>query len=477
MRNVFLSITTILGLAMLLVFMASGCGNKKPKGKTADDVDAGVADAGLDEEEIAEEEVAEGGETTDTGSGSETGTGDTGSGDTGSGDTGSGYAEPEPVKGPAKFPPHPANDWSNRQNKQYLVSIKKAQIIPAKPTGECWDDCTGEAAMAIGAAVSKVGALPPTSQSGFDYAAKGLGVAVNLVGGAEAFPDVFVHMRCGHGQGHKTHVAKNKMVATWTYENKKLTLDERDECVISIWDKDDDGDEELGRTTVPLVQKAKAGGGKAILYAANEGLGMVYSIEIGVSEVGGGSSGGGASSGGGESSGGGGGVAGLIGGLIGEVTGGGSGDSGGGSKEPSVQKSSYSIEIVKAKVSQKKKDGADWDSVPKKAQGLLGALGGKAGGVKPDVFVEAWVNGYKSKAPFMTTSAKNENFYPVWNETGGFNLLDTDHINFMVWDKDAASHDLIGECKTKPMGKQYTGEVWLKNCGQVEYLLVKITKN
>jgi len=142
-----------------------------------------------------------------------------------------------------------------------------------------------------------------------------------------------------------------------------------------------------------------------------------------------------------------------------------------------VKQASYGVEIVKAQIQKQKKDKTEWDAIPKKAEGLLGALGGAAGGKDPDVFVEAWANGYKSSSAFLTTAVKNENYWPVWNETGGFNLKDTDIIVFMVWDKDAASNDLIGECKTKPMGQQSLGEVTLKNCGQVDYLVVKLNRN
>ena len=126
-------------------------------------------------------------------------------------------------------------------------------------------------------------------------------------------------------------------------------------------------------------------------------------------------------------------------------------------------KTSYSIEIVKAQIKKTKDNGKPWDA--------------KLGGVKADVFVEVWINGYLTPKAAFTTSVKKENHYPKWGEGTGLSLKPTDHINFMVWDKDAAQNDLIGECKTKVMSKQYTGEVWLKNCGQVDYLLVKITKN
>ncbi|MCK9461665.1 MAG: C2 domain-containing protein [Proteobacteria bacterium] len=436
---VFASLIALLALALA----APGCGSKKPKHKTAADADAGV-DAG-DEEEIA-------GDTSGEDTGSEPA--DTGSepADTGSepADTGS----ETPAKGPAVFPPAPANDFSGRSTKDYLISIRKAQVLPAKGTGECWDECDGKAQTAIGTAVGQLGALPPTSQGAFDTPAKVLQMAVGVAGGTDALPDVFVHIRCGHGQGHVTNkgAAKNKIAPTWTYENKTMSLDERDVCAISLWDADDDGDEEIGRVEVPLVQRANSGGGKAVIFGAEDGFGLVYSLEIGVKAkdaAGGGTTGG--------------------------------GTTGGGKAEVNVPKAQYTVEIVKAQIQKTKKDGKEWDAAPKQGSGgILGALAGAAAAVDGkdvDAYVEAWFNGYLSQAPFITTSVKKENYYPVWNESGGLTLKDTDFINFMVWDKDAVNPDLIGECKTKPLGVQGMGEIKLEKCGQVDYLIVKITKN
>jgi hypothetical protein len=436
---IFVSIVAVLSMMLL----TQGC-KKKPKTNTAADVDAGV-DAG-DEEQIAGDTGGE-----DTGGG---GYEDTGSEpvDTGSEpvDTGS---EP-PAKGPAVYPPAPANDFGNRQTKEYLLSIKKAQILPAKESGECWDDCAGKAQTVIGTAIGQLGALPPASQSAFDLPAKGVQMALGVAGGVEALPDVFVHIRCGHGQGHVTgkKSAKDKLAPTWTYENKSMTLDERDECAISVWDSDDDGDEEIGRVVVPLVQRAKSGGGKAVVFGAEDGFGMVYSLEIGLTpkdQAGGGAAGG--------------------------------GTAGGGKPEPNVPKAQYTVEIIKAQIAKTKKDGKEWDVAPKQGGGgIMGALAGAAAmadGKDVDAYVEAWFNGYLSQAPFITTSVKKENYWPVWNEGGGLTLKDTDFINFMVWDKDLSQPDLIGECKTKPLGVQGMGEIKLEKCGQVDYLIVKITKN
>jgi hypothetical protein len=280
-------------------------------------------------------------------------------------------------------------------------------------------------------------------------------MAVGAAGGADALPDVFVNIRCGHGQGHSTNkgVAKNKLVATWTYENKSMSLDDRDECAISVWDADDDGDEEIGRVVVPLAQLAKSGGGKAIVYGAETAFGQVYSLEIGLTPKD----------------------------QAGGTTGGGT-TGGGGKPEVNVPKAQYTVEIIKAEIKKTKKDGKEWDL----AAGAGGGGGlldmakkalAAADGKDPDVYVEAWFNGYLSQEPFVTTTVKKENYYPVWNESGGLTLKDTDFINFMVWDKDAVNPDLIGECKTKPLGVQGMGEIKLENCGQVAYLIVKITKN
>ena len=432
MRSIIVSILTI----FLTTLVIGGCGSKKPKSKTADDTDAKAANEKDSTETDDEEEI-----TKETKKEAPADKGDTSK------------TEPEqPQKGPAVFPPAPENNFSGRSPKEYLLSIKKAQIIPAKPDGECWDDCSGDAQTAVGAAMSKIGALPPTNQQGFDLASKAL---TGFIGNDESFPDVFVHIRCGHGQGHKTNLksAKNKIVATWSYENKKFKLDDRDECVISIWDHDEDGDEEIGRTTVRLAEKAKQTGGKVVLYTANDGLGHVYSLELSLKPL---SSSAGSSTSSGSSA------------SSGSST-------SGGNSAPGSGKTSYSIEIIKAQIKKTKDNGKPWDV--KLGGGMLGGLAGKLGGVKADVYVEAWVNGYLTPKAAFTTSVKKENHYPKWDEGTSISLKATDHINFMLWDKDASQNDLIGECKTKAMGKQYTGEVWLKNCGQVDYLLVKITKN
>jgi hypothetical protein len=217
-----------------------------------------------------------------------------------------------------------------------------------------------------------------------------------------------------------------------------MQLDANDECDFSVWDSDPDGDEEIGRATVKPVQLANAGGGTAKIFGAEVGFGLVYYLEIGVKaqDAGGGTTGG-------------------------VTTGGGT------TTAPTPGASTYSITVVKAEIKKTKKDGNKWDQP-------LPMVGG---GDNPDVFVNAWVNGYKSPNPFLTTAVKKENFWPSWEEGGAGYLGPDDHINFMVWDKDAASDDLIGECKTKPMKEQPLGEVWLKECGQVTYLLVRITKN
>ncbi|HUT77128.1 MAG TPA: C2 domain-containing protein [Polyangia bacterium] len=414
LKSTFTVLLAVLVAGLFATAIAAGCGSKKPKDKTAGDADAGPDAGSTDEEAVDEEQPAP--EPTPTPTPEPT-------------------PEPlPPAKGPAVYPPEPANNHVNRQTRPYLVSLRKAQIIPGKASGECWDECDGKSQMALGTAMSNIGALPPNDPGKFDFAAKALQAGIGLVGGQGAFPDVFVHIRCGHGQGHVTQKngAKDKMVASWSLENKTMQLDERDECVISVWDNDPDGDEEIGRATVKLVQLANAGGGTAKIHGAEIGFGLVYYLEIGVKaqDSGGGTTGGGTTT------------------------------------APTPGASTYSVTVVKAEVKKTKKDGLPWD------QALP-----MVGGANPDVFVNAWVNGYKSPQPFMTTAVKKENFWPSWDEGGAGYLGPNDHINFMVWDKDAAADDLIGECKTKPMKEQSLGEVWLKECGQVSYLLVRITKN
>ncbi|MBN2671942.1 MAG: hypothetical protein JXX29_09715, partial [Deltaproteobacteria bacterium] len=99
----------------------------------------------------------------------------------------------------------------------------------------------------------------------------------------------------------------------------------------------------------------------------------------------------------------------------------------------------------------------------------------EAGDDNPDVFVEAYVNGYKSKKPFMKTDAVDGDLEPEWGEEGTVRLENNDVIHFMVWDKDLSNHDLIGECKTKKIKSVKEGTVTLK-CGQVKELVIKINK-
>lgn len=401
--------------AVFVVAIGVGCGGKKPKEKTADDVDAGPVDIGDDEEEVF--------------------------------DPGA-IADPVPetdpgveAGGPAVYPEAPANIHPGRQTRPYLLSVRKAQVMPTKATGECWDTCDSRTASALSGAMTAINALPAASAGGFDLAAKTLQAAIGLVGGQEALPDIYVHIRCGHGQAHATRKtgAMNRIIATWTGENKTLHLDERDQCVVSLWDHDDDGDEEIGRATVQLVQLANAGGGTARIFGREVGFGQVYYLELGLTP----------------------------------------GDAAaapspgttpvpapGTTPAPAPGASAYSVTVVRAEVKPTKADGSPWDvALP---------LVGKS---EPDPFVNAWVNGYKSPQPFMTTAVKDDTFTPVWEESGVGHLGPNDHIVFMVWDKDAVTDDLIGECKTGPMKSQALGEVVFRECGQVISLVVRISKN
>ena len=63
-----------------------------------------------------------------------------------------------------------------------------------------------------------------------------------------------------------------------------------------------------------------------------------------------------------------------------------------------------------------------------------------------------------------------------WRESAGVNLRSTDKIHFMVWDKDKVDHDLMGECITNPIGNLAKGQaITLRGCGQVDFLVFKIT--
>jgi hypothetical protein len=131
--------------------------------------------------------------------------------------------------------------------------------------------------------------------------------------------------------------------------------------------------------------------------------------------------------------------------------------------------STYVVEIVKANLKKTKEDGQKWDTkIP---------FVGKNDDVMPDPFVQAYVNGYQSENPFMTTGNGSNTYYYEWRAKGQTTLKSSDKIHFMVWDKDKVDSDLMGECITDTIAKIPLGkDIVLRNCGQVDFIAFKITK-
>ncbi len=281
----------------------------------------------------------------------------------------------------------------------------------------------------------------------------------------DALPDIYVHINCGFGQEYTTSKAsaEDRLAARWLGAKEIMKLDQNDNCAISIWDADDDNnDEMLGSVTVKLVQKANSG--EVIIRGDDEDFGQVMMIELFLEALG---------------------------------------------KPPATKKpvpgpvattpivqppaekkaktetkptpspepyspkvvpgaSQYRVAVIKANLKSKKDDGQPWDTkIP-----FIGK-----GGVLPDPYVRVYVNGYQSEHPFMETSSVKDKLYNVWNETGETSLKDSDKIHFMVWDKDKIDHDLMGECITNTVGKLHLGsEIVIRNCSQVDFLVVKVTR-
>ena len=102
---------------------------------------------------------------------------------------------------------------------------------------------------------------------------------------------------------------------------------------------------------------------------------------------------------------------------------------------------------------------------------------GKDADTAPDPMVHAYINGYQSEKPFLKTDAASNTQYHEFRKSGQAKLKPGDKIHFMVWDKDKVDHDLIGECITDPVGALKSGhDIVLKGCGQVDFLVVKVTR-
>ena len=127
------------------------------------------------------------------------------------------------------------------------------------------------------------------------------------------------------------------------------------------------------------------------------------------------------------------------------------------------------LEIIKANLKQTKEDGQPWDSkIP---------FFGKGDKKAPDPFVQAYLNGQMSENPFMTTEHKPDTNYHEWHAKGKVEAKPNDKIHFYVFDKDMADHDLMGTCITNPIQSLKLGQkITFRGCGQVDFLVVRITK-
>ena len=366
--------------------------------------------------------------------------------------------EPEAETGPVEYPAPPKRSADSRNPMKYEVSLQKAYVLPLSEDGACFDPCTKDVKNTL------VDALPGLAGDQFGSAAKALMTSVGAKGGKESLPDIYVHIDCGFGQELDTNKtgAENRLAAVWRGASAVLKLDADDECAISVYDADDDGQDELIGTTLAKIVKMSKDGHVTVSSETND-FGQVYMVELFLEPLEGTPSGG---SSGSTSSGAG------TGSDTSNNTGGG-GSSGSGTVAPTMPdasgNASYYVEVVKANIKATKKDGKKWDTkLP---------FVGKAGDEGPDPFVAAYVNGYKSEKPFLKTPAAENSNYQEWRQGADVKMNVADKIHFMVWDKDTADHDLIGECISDPVGvlKNNT-EITLRDCGQVDFLVFKISR-
>lgn len=390
---------------LVAAFALAGCGSKKNKAKNADDAEA-----------------------TDI--------------------------EPEADTGPVEYPEPPANSATRNPNR-FKVSVRKAYVLPLAADGRCFDECHKDIKALY------VENLPSLSGEQFGSAAKALATTVGAKGGLESLPDLYVHIDCGSGQELTTHKtsAQNQLTARWRGAEENLNLDVNDQCAISVWDADDDNQDELiGDTVANLISLAK--GGVVTISSEDAEFGQVYMVELYLEQLDGTPVIGGAPAAGGQT--------GSGGSTAGGTTGsGGTGSSGG--STPASGSGAYQVEIVKVNLKEKKKDGQPWDTkVP---------FVGSASDVIPDPFVSAFVNGYQSAQPFMKTEPANNTLYAEFGTTGSVDLQPGDKIHFMVWDKDKLDHDLAGECISDSVGSLSLGqEITIRDCGQVDFVVFKISR-
>ncbi|MCP4675453.1 MAG: hypothetical protein GY854_08100 [Deltaproteobacteria bacterium] len=416
-----------LAVGLVLGIVAMGCGSKKPAVSASASLGG---DAGPDE---GEEGAA--------------------------GETGDGL-EPEADTGPVEYPEPPRRSSSGRDPHKFKVSVKKAYVLPLSEDGSCWDACSKEAKSDL---VESLGRL---SGDQFGSAAKALTTTMGAKGLKDALPDVYVNIDCGFGQEYATSrtSAENRLAAKWRGAKEILKLDAKDECAISVWDADEDEkDELLGDVVIPIIQKAD--NGTLIVTSEDEDLGQVFLIELFLDQLDGAS---------------------VWGAPESKPTTPAAtpspapapapapkpdtkpAPSPGPKPKPNPGSSAYQVVVVKGNFKSKKDDGQAWDTkIP-----FIGK-----GGVLPDPFVQGFVNGYQNEHPFMETNTVQDKLYHVWNETGQADLKGSDRIHFFVFDRDKLDHDQIGECKTDTIDKLPLGhEIVIRNCSQVDFLVVKVIK-
>jgi len=363
--------------------------------------------------------------------------------------------EPEANTGPVEYPEPPRRSSSSRTPVRFDVSLQKAYVLPLSADGKCFDPCSTEVK------TNMIDALPGLAGNQFASAAKALTTSVGAKNGTDSLPDIYVQIDCGFGQVLNTTKAgaENRLLGTWRGASAILELDPDDQCAISVWDADDDGQDELiGDTVAQIVRLSKDGN---VVISSDAGdFGQVFMVELFIEQQGGApvtNPSTGTDSGSGSSS--------------DSSSGSSSGSSGSSSTAPSAGsgQDEYYVEVLRANVKEKKADGQAWD--------MKLPFVGKAGDEAADPFVTAWVNGYKSEKAFLATNPGTNQNFMQWNQGASTRMNPGDKIHFMVWDKDTADHDLVGECISDAVGvlSQNT-EITVRNCGQVEALIFKITR-
>lgn len=361
---------------------------------------------------------------------------------------------PEAQTGPVEFP-SPRRSTAERKPVRFEVSVEKVYVLPLSEDGKCWDACPAEAKTKFAEALPSLGG--ESVASAVKAFVTGLAAAEGSEPIVKALPDLYVNIDCGNGNELRTSKGQNddRLSGKWNNAREEMKLSWEDECAIGVYDGDEDGQDELiGEIFTKAVKDSK--NGELILTSNDKEMGQVVRIELlltqleGASVWDGGSGSGTAGTGTGS----------------GSSAGSGSGSGGSGTVTPNGP-AGYYVQVIKANLQGKKKDGQAWDAkIPFK---------GKAGDELPDPFVQVFVNGYKSERPFMQTEPVTNKNYCEWNKQGEAALNANDKLHFMVFDKDAIDHDLMGECISEPLSNLKLGqEIYIRNCGQVDWIAFKV---